>query len=234
MIKTWFKYLIILISAFVIGLVVFLILPLPSSFFVLKDKTFKRGESVGFVANSQNKGEKCKPKTVYYFEENGYTQSGEGIANAYCAELQENLVSAIASDNFELVRGLLSVGANVNSPNNDYALAYPMVVAVKGNDVEMVKLLLDNDGDVNKANVCCISFESLLMLAIEENDVEMVKLLLSRGADVNFKGYENQSVLMEAEKSNNQEIKDLIADTCRESMQCKIKLRVAKLLNNLR
>ncbi len=55
-----------------------------------------------------------------------------------------------------MVKDLLSKGANVNSPNNDYDLMFPIVVAVQEGKTEISNLLLANGANVNQTYTCCI------------------------------------------------------------------------------
>ncbi len=76
--------------ALIVGLIAFLMMPSPSAFSTpIED--FPPAETIAFVPNEQNKGEKCLPATLYYSKSNGYTELGEGIVNPFCATLHKEL-----------------------------------------------------------------------------------------------------------------------------------------------
>ena len=225
MIKKILKLSVILLFA---GLVGFFTLPLPSAFFS-PIKEFPEGEYIAFLPNKENKGERCLANTVYYSELNGYTKIGEGVVNPYCANLQQKLKKAIDAGNIKLVKDLISKGANINSPNNDYELAYPIVAAVRARKPEIVNLLLANGGNVDHVYTCCAMSSSILMLAVAHEDMETTKLLLSKNADIFFiDRIETFDVFDQAQYVNNPEINEQLEKACEMSISRRIKCRSMK------
>ncbi len=88
------------------------------------------------------------------------------------------LISAVESNNIEIVEYLLNKGADVNIKvdNNYSAISYP-------NNIEIVKILVSKGADVNFKN----SYNSTpLMWATNKGDLAIVKYLINNGADINL------------------------------------------------
>lgn len=164
-----------------IVVVAYFILPIP--------QIFNRGanESPNSREIESNEIGRCLPETVYYPEPNGYTEIGEGVFDQKCYGLQTGLKAAIEKDDIESVQALISAGANVNSPNDDYDLIHPLMVAVNNDRLEIARLLLNNGANVNRERICCMSSTTALFEAVERGNAGMVDLLVSRGADVNYR-----------------------------------------------
>lgn len=215
-------------TAFLIALLTF---PMPYTLFSKSTKeNFLREQPIALLQDKENKGERCKEKTVYAPEKNGYTETGEEVVDLHCAKLQVELNKAILNGNLDLVRELLVKGANVNTPNNNYDLQYPIVSAVYGRNTQIAKLLLDNGADVNHQKCCCMSCNRVLDIAIKNNDLEMVKLLLERGADVTLKPTypDEYSTLMRVARFGNFEMAQLIEEACKNNLQCRVEFRARR------
>jgi ankyrin repeat protein len=95
--------------------------------------------------------------------------------------------------NLEMVKFLVSEGADVNMVNNNGGTAL-MAASEKGN-LEIVKFLVSKGADVNAVNN---NGNTALMLASENGNLEMVKFLFSEGADVNAVNNIGNTALMNA------------------------------------
>lgn len=210
------------ISVVVIAL--YFIMPIPRPYDAGANKSPNSGEIESIDIGL------CRPETVYYNEPNGYTQIGEGVFDPKCYELEMGLKDAIEKNNIENVRSLIFSGANVNSPNNDYDLIHPLMVAVNNDRLEIARLLLDNGANVNRERTCCMSSTTALLTAVERGNAEMVDLLVSRGADLNyreqFEPYFN--VFDIASKGSNWKIMSSLEVGCGYSQPCLARARWAR------
>ncbi|MEE9910523.1 MAG: ankyrin repeat domain-containing protein [Deltaproteobacteria bacterium] len=135
------------------------------------------------------------------------------------------LMMACEKGNAELVEALLKAGADIHrkSKYGDTALGkaiaghhLPVVKilvkkggyvdrqealfsAVMNGNLEIVRLLLTKDADVNRRG---FGGGTLLMLAVDKN-LPLVKFLMARGADVQMKDDEGETALMKAVRSFN-------------------------------
>ncbi len=73
--------------------------------------------------------------------------------------------------------------------------------------IEIVKLILSLDIDVNSKNV---HGRNVLMLAVESGNMDMVKLLVNNDSDMNFRDSMGNSVLMLAVKVGNADLVQLL------------------------
>jgi hypothetical protein len=105
---------------------------------------------------------------------------------------QEALDKALRDGNTEILKLLLSNGANVNAAGS----FSPLYKAVHSGKVEIVTLLLEYGANVNVAN----QYGTALHTAVRSGNVEIVTLLLEYGADVNEKDCVGSSPLQIAEK----------------------------------
>lgn len=88
------------------------------------------------------------------------------------------LTRAIEADNPDMLRLLLSRGANPNAP---YMGATPLVIACQRGNKSMIRLLLDNGADMNmKSRYPNMPYDgkSALDIARERGDAQVIKLLL--------------------------------------------------------
>ena len=91
------------------------------------------------------------------------------------------LVAAMSDDSAEIVRLLISKGADIHA--TDFLKTTSLKAAAFGNDTQTIKLLIDAGIDVNAADLPGLT--PLMMAAGWNGNVEAVKLLLAKGANVN-------------------------------------------------
>ncbi len=233
--KRFFKFLAVTILAFFIGLIFYLIVPIPTSSKESITENFPKDKTVEFVATQQNKGKKCDANTFYIKKEYiGYSDSE--VIDEHCANLQNEMVDAAFEGNLDKIRSLLAQGANANSrafPSRGNGDAYsPVIIAAMQKQTQAVKLLLDNSANANDHFTCCMSSQSLLMIAVGGNDLATTKLLLSRGANINFKSeFGDNDVFTEATRTGNQEIFNLLDSACAKSVMCRAESRALRLFS---
>jgi ankyrin repeat protein len=106
-----------------------------------------------------------------------------------------------------MVRLLLEYNANSNdkTPNGDY----PLVEAIKRNNIEIVSALLQKKANPN--TVDRRKQEAAIFLAIENQNIVIVKELIKAGADMNSRGSAFQETpLMKAISMNDIELVKLL------------------------
>lgn len=84
----------------------------------------------------------------------------------------------------EVARYLVLKGADVNLPSNNGFHVFPLHSASAGNYTSIVKMLIENDANVN---VVQMSGLTPLHSAAQNGNVEIIILLLEKGALVNFR-----------------------------------------------
>lgn len=110
------------------------------------------------------------------------------------------LIYAIASKNRDMTAFLLTKGADVNAR---VGWNFPLIHAVSSQDIEVIKLLLENKASVNFENRNKIT---PLMKATKKADIDVLELLLKAGADINYRNSLGKTVLMYALGSKGKEI----------------------------
>lgn len=115
------------------------------------------------------------------------------------------LHAAISFNRKTAVRYLIRSGANVNAKfygnvGNGCTLLH---MAVWNSDLEVIKMLLSNQADVNAYEK---SKGTPLMEAIRQGDLDMVFVLVKHGADINRRFIEGMTPLHIAAQSNNSDI----------------------------
>ncbi len=100
------------------------------------------------------------------------------------------LAATIARGNLEMVKYLVSLGAEVNLPKGFYP---PLNPAVINGHTEIVEFLIEKGANVNQK-----SDWSALIEAVRNNHLEIAKILIDAGADVNARAYDGWTVLMTA------------------------------------
>ncbi|WP_061249950.1 ankyrin repeat domain-containing protein [Leptospira alstonii] len=111
------------------------------------------------------------PFTVYYYWR---------VPEAWESGL---LMGSIENNDLSAVRRYIEAGADVNST---FIGPSPLYFAIKNENVEIARLLLEKGADANFQNDAFYD-KSLLYFAIENENIEIVRLLLEKGADANAK-----------------------------------------------
>lgn len=124
---------------------------------------------------------------------------------------QDPLYYAISTKDIELIKKQIAQGADVNGKakhetirENEYS--YLMVAAMTGNAM-IVKLLIDNEANVNSKSR---TGTTSLLLAAFKNSKEIVQILIANGADVNAKDNRGRTPLSVANNNKNQEISKIL------------------------
>jgi len=119
----------------------------------------------------------------------------------------------IIDNKFDTIELLLANGANINEINYLDEWWNPLMYAINyGNDIEIIKLLLENNAKPNKStDTSCTA----LFLAVYNADIELIKLLLDYNADIHHCLMHRDSLLLialENPKSNNIELISLLLE----------------------
>jgi ankyrin repeat protein len=95
----------------------------------------------------------------------------------------ENILRLIDNNDTSGFQVLVDSGYDVNTVLQDgtYSGVTPLIQAIKSGNIEMVRLLLQNNADIE----LCTSDGSPLAIAAGASRFEIVKLLLDNGADIN-------------------------------------------------
>ena len=101
-----------------------------------------------------------------------------------------NIFRAILSNNTALIDNLFNDEAAMNSKDSDSLTA--LILAVKNNNLDTVKVILDNGVDVDAPGKW--NFTALAWAAYESN-VDMAEYLIANGADVNKRIENNETAL---------------------------------------
>lgn len=113
------------------------------------------------------------------------------------------LISQIKKKNIENVAILLNAGINPNISEN---AQYPIYVAAKENNFEMVKMLYDKGAKLDKG------FYSELYEALKNKNHEMAQYLLDRNANISYRdAITTNSILYMAIKNNMLDIAKQVA-----------------------
>ncbi|MBR6026025.1 MAG: ankyrin repeat domain-containing protein [Neisseriaceae bacterium] len=100
-------------------------------------------------------------------------EAGANVNAVFKKDIYDNkmpLHTAVECNNLEAARLLIEHGANVNAKDRMITGDYPLATAVY-RSIEMMRLLLDNGADVDKAKV--------LIAAVDIGEIEIVEMLLS-------------------------------------------------------
>ena len=87
------------------------------------------------------------------------------------------LIKQIKKDNIENVGLLLEFGVN---PNTAYISEYPIYIAAKKNNFDILKLLYDHGAKLDK------SMNSELYVAVKNKNTEMANFLLDKKANIHY------------------------------------------------
>lgn len=97
--------------------------------------------------------------------------------------------------------------ANVNTQMKNGET--PLMLAVKNNNIEVVKLLISKGADVNAIDEFG---RSALFFAVSKDNIAIAKILINNGADVNIESKLNQTALMLAIDKNNKDMINLLTN----------------------
>ena len=100
-------------------------------------------------------------------------------------QLGNSLHCAVVQKDKDAVACLIKQGVNVNKKDRELGMS-PLHFAVKHNDMEIVKMLLNANAKINEAS----KYESTaLLFALDNENEEMMRFLLKCGANVNSKKF---------------------------------------------
>lgn len=117
------------------------------------------------------------------------------------------LLQAAWTGNYDLVKKLVSDGANVNQLQEGEGTA--LVLAIRQEEFKIAKFLLEKGADPNLGSS---SDGHPLWLAARKGDIELVRLLVKQGADVNTKFHGDGSALIQACKMGNLEMAKVLVE----------------------
>jgi len=115
------------------------------------------------------------------------------------------LYEAAAEGNIELVKSLISSGADVNTPN-DWGWT-PLYVASGIGNRDLVNLLIDEGADVNTGTK---EGMTPLHFAISNSNKEIVELLIEKSADINIKNNRGHTPLHLAAEDGQKDAVELL------------------------
>lgn len=127
------------------------------------------------------------------------------LLNVYGKTISVPLI--LAKDNPEILKILLKAGANPDSKDVSHGRSI-LYHAVKYNDIETLKIMIDAKADVNTHD----RFQEYpLRIAVENNNYEIIKLLIKNNALLNTqKEYDGSTPLLHATKSGYTDIVKLL------------------------
>ena len=108
--------------------------------------------------------------------------------------------AALYAGNVEVVKVLVSMGANVNICEENGLT--PLDIAIGGGKVEIVKILLPYVSDINardKNNLTLLHKAAISRKMAGDKNVEVAKLLISKGADINARAIKGTPLEMAKE-----------------------------------
>jgi len=112
------------------------------------------------------------------------------------------VAEAALYNHIEIVRMLVEAGAPLNAPRTEKNRKDVLVEAVRHDNLEMFKYLLDHGANPKGVGL----FEdTALQMASSKGNLEMMRLLLSHGADVNQVDQNGWTALMRACRSGKKE-----------------------------
>ena len=122
---------------------------------------------------------------------------------------QQQLFDAIEAKNLSKVKRLISdPKVDINAKNKD---GYkPLHRAVIQNDLEMIRLLIENGADVNSKEDKYGA--TPLIVAAQLDHPEIAKLLIENGADINVKDYKGWTTLHKSTRRGSLEISKLLIE----------------------
>ncbi len=130
------------------------------------------------------------------------------ITNSYG---RNALIEAVSSGSIKKVNFLIKKGAQVNRKSEDFGGVSAIGVAAFDENLEMVKLLIDNGADISSEadNGRTVLLEAIL----SEKSYDIVKLLIEKGVDVNRSNDDKQTPLMKAAQYNLPAVVKILLDS---------------------
>ena len=168
--------------------------------------------------NNKKKNKKKKKKT--YRVKSGGTLTKESILEPYDDtlhtkprlpprpnELNEMLLVATNSNDFDLCRTLLDAGADVNTTTNGGST--PLYFAAGIGNIDLCQLFIDNGANINHQNN---NGSTALIKSAIYNKSNICRLLIDNGADIDIYNMKNQTALYFAGRNKNIDIIQLLLD----------------------
>ena len=109
-------------------------------------------------------------------------------------DLNNLLVFAVASENFEMVKYLVEKGAKIKADIGRFNFT-PMSEAGWSGNLEIMKYLVKNGGDINEENISYVSGTPLIRASASGN-IEVMQYLIDKGAKVDARDKREKSALM--------------------------------------
>lgn len=122
--------------------------------------------------------------------------------------LEEDLLNAIMSNNYQKLSQLISKKINLNFIDDDGDT--PLMWAATLGQYKITKLLIENGCQINYMNS---EKDSALYCAIQANKINIVELLLKHNVDLNLKYHSDNNALLIAANHNRKKIIELLLNT---------------------
>lgn len=122
---------------------------------------------------------------------------------------QTPLMYAAESGQLEVVRYLISAGADVNATSNALGLGTPLIYAASSDRTQVMQYLIDNGARVDARTPA--RQETALMWAAGRGHVEAANLLIESGADTGLKNKDGQTALDIARETNREPVIELLS-----------------------
>jgi ankyrin repeat protein len=103
------------------------------------------------------------------------------------------LLIACSNKKHDIVKYLISKGANVNAQGSISYIDTPLMFYCHRNDLEMVKLLLKNGANLEDSD---FYHRTAFMVSVNFNNLDAAQYLLDAGADINAYDYNKLTSLM--------------------------------------
>lgn len=137
------------------------------------------------------------------------------VLATFAQENNEELYKAVIDNDKDFIENLIKEGADVNYVKEvgPWMKVNALITAVNNEYIEIAKLLLDNNADVNWKD----GFNtSAIIYAAATGNQEMVELLLGNGADINDNDGQGNTVLTAAKESKNKDLIKIIKEKIKE------------------